>query len=392
MRNNRKTQMWFTDFVIATLLFLFVLLIYYAYSTNMSKRDSSAMDSLISDSKTISAYLTSGGFPDNWEASDVVRIGFTDDYNRIDNTKYREFTKINYTESKKLLGTGYDYYLFFVNESGDIQNVEGFCGVGYPGIIAIYDMKSAYYYKGAGKDQFLKDYMIDKFDADIYTEDGDEADAIGDFCDLTNRIYSYGLVVLEAPELPTGEPCGKFGAFKDAAETWVLEGGLFMISGELVAAQKREFAGGRFEKDAGLSSPQEHATVVNEDDFLDFALEDSLVFDQGFTVENTGGAINFKDIARFNESDIEFEDILDNKIAVARWDYGIGKVFFFSDFRAEYFAGDFQEELETATGKWIGARCLPIDMSHIERQELVRIDRVLIYDSDTLKMVLYVWY
>ena len=115
------------------------------------------------------------------------------------------------------------------------------------------------------------------------------------------------------------------------------------------------------------------------------------MFDQGFTVENSGGAVNFKDIARFNESDIEFDDILDNKIAVARWDYGIGKVFFFSDFDADYFAGDFQEELETATGKWIGARCLPIDMSHIERQELVRVDRVLIYDSDTLKMVLYVW-
>ena len=393
---GRKSQIESTDFVIAIMIFLFILISYYFYTTNISKQDSLVTSDIISDSKTISESLTSGGFPDNWKASNVVRIGFTDGDNRIDTEKFIEFVKIDYNESKKLLGTGYEYFLFFVNESEDVQNVEGFCGTGYPAVNLSYDISAAYYYKGENSDQFLKDFMGDHFETSIYTEDGSESDAIGSLCDLTNHITNYGVVVVEAPEMPTGEPCGMFGAFKDAVEPWIQRGGFFMISGELVAGQKKEFAGGTFEKDAGLSSPQEHATVVNEDEYLDFEYSAGLIFDQGFTAEDAGlappnNAVDFIDIARFNESDMELDDILDNKIAIARWNYGEGKIFFFSDFDTNYLVGDFQKILEASTKKWIGAQCLSIDISNIEREDLVKVDRLLVYKSDVLKMVLYVW-
>ena len=108
--NNIKAQMWFMDFVIALVIFSFALISYYTYTTNISKQDSSAMDEVISDAKTVSSSFTSGGYPDNWDSSTVTMIGFTDNYNRIDNEKFGEFNKIKYNKTKKLLGTIYDYF------------------------------------------------------------------------------------------------------------------------------------------------------------------------------------------------------------------------------------------------------------------------------------------
>jgi len=388
--NNKKSQAFFSDFVIALLIFTAMIIIYFAYTTNLPNQDAGLLEDILSDAKAFSSSLTSSGYPNNWNANNVVRIGFTDNNNKIDNPKFNEFNKINYNKSKKLLGTIYDYFLFFVNESDDLQNIEGICGNGNSEVEIEYDIKAAYFYKDAGGDQFLKNFMVNKFNADVYTKDGDEPDAIGDLCDLTNVISNYGVVVLEAPEMSAGAPCGKFGAFKSAADAWVNSGGFLMISGELVTGQNKVMVGGSFNKGQGLSSSQEHATVVNEDEFLDFELASGLIFDQGFTVEDAG-ATNFNDIARFNESDIEFEDILDNKIAIARWKYGDGKVIFFSDFDATYFVENFQENLEESTKKWIGANCLPFDFSNIKRENLVKIDRLLIYKSDIVKMVLYLW-
>lgn len=386
---NIKAQVWFMDFVVAMVIFSFVLISYYLYTTNISKQDYAAMDTLVSDAKTISSTLTTGGSPDGWDSENVEIIGFTDNYNRIDNEKFNEFMKINYNKTKKLLGTTYDYLLFFVNESGDVQNVEGYCGTDIGEVEIIYDVAAAYYYKAPGDDdEFLFEFMHEDFRADIYTEDGDEAGVTGDYEALGDNLDSYGFVVIEAPEWSKA----KFEKVKTEFNDWVGEkGGFLMISGELVSAQKKQMVGGEFKKESGLSSSEEYATVVNEDEYLKFVLTAGLIFKQAFSVKDKDTA-NFKDIARFNESELLFEDIrYDNKIAIARWEYGEGKVFFFSDFDAEYFEGDFQEILEVSTSKWIGAICLPVDISNIGMGNLVKTERMVIHNSDLLKMVLYLW-
>ena len=89
---------------------------------------------------------------------------------------------------------------------------------------------------------------------------------------------------------------------------------------------------------------------------------------------------------------MEFDDIKANgDIALARWPRGEGKMLFFSDFDADYLAGDFQTILEGSANKWANAVCLPINISNIKRDNLVRIDRLVIYKSDKIKMVLYLW-
>ena len=397
MKIMNKAQMWFMDFVIATAIFSLVLISYYTYTTNISKQDTAIRDDLISDAKTIASSFTTNGYPSNWNSNNVIRIGFTDSNNRLNTTRFSEFTEINYTKSKRLLGIISDYFLFFANESGDVQNVEGFCGTGIGEVNISYEVSAAYYYQGPDDvDQFLRDFMVNKFGAEVYCDTGKNGCTDPNIDALISNINDYGIIVLEGSEFSGGD----YGDFKEAVEPWVQAGGLLMISGELVSGQLKPMVGAQFRKNAGLSSSEEPATVINEDEFLAFNLRDQIVFDQAYSAEEDASisppAVDFIDIARFNctgpgTCDIEFEDILDNAIAISRWLYGDGKVFFFSDFDVEYFAGDFQAILEASTTKWVGAICLPINIDNINRDNLVKVERLLVYNSDPIKMILYMW-
>ncbi|MFH0867869.1 MAG: hypothetical protein V1831_01020 [Candidatus Woesearchaeota archaeon] len=380
---RKKAQAWFMDFVIALIIFIFILIAYYTYTANISKQDSSAMDNLISDSKTIVSSLTTGGYPDNWNSNNVVRIGFTDNYNRINNDQFIEFNEINYNRTKKLLGTTYDYLLFFVNESNDVQNIEGFCGTGSGLVNITYDVSAAYYYKD---ETYLKQFMIDNFDAGVYCENSDDC-PLGNMDTLIANINNYGVIVMEAPEFPTS----KYNDIKDPIEAWVLGGGFFMQSGRPFAADKREMLGVEFNKVTGDAGKDKPATVLRNDEIISFEYGENIIFKQVYYIEDVSIGANLVDIARFNESDVEIADIMDNKIALARWLYGSGKVIFFSDFDAAYLAEDFQDILEASTKRWIGAMCLPINIANINRKDLVKLDRLLIYNSDQVKMVFYLW-
>ena len=227
-KSNARAQMWFADFVVGMMIFSFLLASYYIYTTNISKKDSVVMNDLIADAKTVASSLTSSGYPDSWNSNTVIRVGFTDNYNRIDNDLFREFTEIGYNKSRKLLGTTYDYFLFFVNESGDVQNVEGVCGTGNPEINITYGIAAAYYYKDESE---LKQFMIDNFEADIYQDQTSQ-----DIDELIANINNYGLVVIESPEFSTST----FDDIKSGIETWVLGGGLFMLSARPAASQAKK--------------------------------------------------------------------------------------------------------------------------------------------------------
>lgn len=381
-KNNmsNKSQIWFTDFAIAIVIFSLTLISYYQYTTNISKQDSSVMVDLISDAKSISSYLTTGGYPTNWNSNNVVRIGFTDNYNRIDNAKFVELTKIGYNKSKKLLGTPYEYFLYFINESGDVQNIEGFCGTGNPAVNITYDIKAAYYYQGPGEEEFLKTFMVETFQADVYYDKSNGAKVgLNDQSALIDSISDYDFVVVEHPYWNDAV----FKKFVDYAEPWVQNGGILFLGGEMGASQISDGFDIIFKKLAGASSNQRTATVINEDPYINFNIDDEIVFNQFYYIEDDGVGSDLVTIAIFkNEGD---------KIGLARWPVGEGKILFFSDFDSTYLAGNFQEILEGSVKKWANAMCLPIDITNINRENLVRLDRLLIHNSDQVKMVLYLW-
>ncbi len=381
-KNNMKAQIWFTDFVIAILIFSFILIAYYTYTTNISKEDFSSMDNLVADAKTISSSLTTGGSPENWNSDNVEIVGFTDEYNRIDNTKFVEFTKINYNKTKKLLGTPYDYSLFFVNESNDVQNVEGFCGTGNSEVNITYDLSAAYYYEGPGQENVMKGFMETNFNADVYYDKNKGAEDNEDQEALRDNINNYDFIVIEHPTWSNAD----FSAFVDIADPWVKAGGILFVGGQMGVSQNSDGLGVIFKKDAGEALKNEDATVLREDEFLAFHVDDKITFEQAYFVKNNG-ATDFIDVARFDN--IIRDD--ENAIALARWSKDSGGVLFFSDFKATYLAGDFQAILEASATKWANAVCLPINIIGLERDNLVKTERLVIHNSDQMKMVLYLW-
>ena len=382
-----KAQMWFMDFVIGIVIFSLMLVSYYVYTTNISKEDTAALDDLTSDSKTVASSLTSPGFPDNWDSNTATRIGFTDNHNRIDNAKFSEFAEINYNKSKKLLGTVYDYFLFFVNESMDVQNIEGFCGIGNSLVNITYYTKAAYYYQNEDEEQLLKPFMETEFDADVYCDGGPTCNylPLDGPTGLISNIDDYNFIVVEHPAWSDAQ----LNNFVAAAESWVQAGGILFLGGGMGVSMQSDGFNVKFKKKIGADDKR--ATIINEDEYLTFKWTGNVEFADYFYAEDDGVVGDFIDIARFNESEIEYNDILDNDIAIARWPYGSGRIFYFSDFDATYFNGNFLQYLEDAAIKWANVACLSIDISNVDRNNLIKVERMAVYKSDLIKMVLYLW-
>ena len=367
---NGKAQVWFTDFAVAIVIFSLVLISYYTYTTNISKQDSVALDDMISDSKLVSSSLLSEGFPGSWDNYTVQRVGITNNGQKADDEKVFEFGELPYNRTKSLMGTQYEYIVFFLNQNGTLVNINGVCRAGMPLQDPQYDVKAAYMY-GSSDDSFLKDFMVAKLNADVYLGDNG-------FDTLISKIDDYDFIVIEHSSLSAST----FNNGKSELEGFVSDGGILMMSGQVAAQQNVDLANVRLRKKSGQSESDRNATVVAEDKFLSLKLGDWFLFSQAYYATDQS-AQDFTPIMRFNN---------DNNIAIVRWSYGNGKAFYFSDFDTNLFDGDFVSEVTKAAKKWGNFRCRPINISNIPQYDnLVKTERLLAYNSRPVRMVLYLW-
>ena len=393
MNTSSKSQAFYGDFIISIFILIIIIIIYFEYMGNLSSQNSDSLSELLAEAKIISSSLTGAGAPANWDADNVARIGFLDAGNKINNAKYFNTNQINYNKTKRLLGTTHDFFLFFENESQHLQNVEGYCGIGSKLVNITYDLKSAYLNECPDPDnqnceQFLKSFIQTEFKADYYCSKQQECPAGMYIDDLINNLNNYDFVVLEHPALSQA----KWNDFQASADSWLLNGGLLFIGGQLPSAQSTNGFGVEFNKKAGQSESDRLSTVIREDEFLVFEVGQNIIFRQAYYIENESVDDGFVDIVRFNGTYVNFNDIKNfGDIAIARWPYGEGKIFFFSDFDVTFFEGNFVESVKNSAKKWANAVCLPINITGLKRQNLVKLDRLVVYNSDILKMVLYVW-
>lgn len=363
---STKAQAWYMDFSIALLLFIFTLTVYFSYTTNFQKQEKGELDSMISDAKSISSSLVLKGYPLDWGNTTVIRIGIANEQN-INVTKLKSFAQLNYSNTKKIFGTYYNYFIFFENNNGEVLNIKGLCGVGSNVVTTTYNIKSAYYYQDPS-DSFLKDFMNQTFKADIYFDDIDG---------LSKNLSKYSFLVMEHPLLSASD----FSTYGGKLENYTLNGGLFMISGELATPATNNMAGADFKKKAGQSSSQRTAIVNYTDDYLSLTVGQSMVFNQYYYVVNTS-ALDFNLISTFNQT---------NDKAIARWKYGNGTVYFFSDFDVTFFSGNFVNIVEDAAKSLTEGTCNPINITGINPAKLVKIERYVNYNSKTAKMIVYLW-
>lgn len=371
---NSRAQAWFMDFAVALFLFTFTLVIYFGYTNNIQKEEIGKIDLMLKDAKAISESLALEGYPDDWGNATVIRIGISDD-RKINSTKVKNFKRLGYASTKNKFGTYHDYFVYFVNEKGEVLNIKGVCWVGYPLINLTYNIKSAYYYSD-DDDAFLLDYMNNSFKADIYF--GDNPTDNNDIDALITNLSKYQFLMMEHPLLGGGE----YNNFKDELNNFTSSGNLFMISGELTTSQGKELVGVDFFKKSGQAVTDRNATVNNSDDFLDLNVGSNIVFAQAYYVENKSEAIGFKQIATFDK---------DGKNAISKWIYGNGTVYFFSDFDTSFFNGNFVDKIEEAVEALVEGTCTPINISGISAKDIVKIERYLTYNSKIAKMIVYVW-
>lgn len=117
---SKKAQAWGFDLIIAGVIFMSALILFYTYSINYPKESNQKLDYLFNDGEFITEILLSQGLPENWDSTNVVRIGLTTN-NKINETKLSRFyylannatNPVGYKKSKSLFNTNYNFFMNF---------------------------------------------------------------------------------------------------------------------------------------------------------------------------------------------------------------------------------------------------------------------------------------
>jgi hypothetical protein len=130
-----KGQIWSLDLMAGIALFLVGILIFFIYTLNQPSQAKETLELLTYDGKIIADNLLSEGYPSNWTPSTAITIGITSS-SKINQTKLETlyqmiYTDNDYTRTKNLFNTEYEYYFFLEeNMTAGGNSIEG---IGKPG-------------------------------------------------------------------------------------------------------------------------------------------------------------------------------------------------------------------------------------------------------------------
>jgi hypothetical protein len=373
MSTNRKGQAWYIDFGVSLMIFIFTLVFYYGYTNNYQGSENSKTDELASEARLISSSLMQSGYPLGWNNETAVRLGIADNH-VLNATKLSYFSKVNYQKSKSLLGTRYEFFVFFEDSHANVLSINGLCGVGHNSVEISYNISSAYYYSDISN-SFMMEHMQSVLNSDVFY--GDDASDLNDIDGLISNISKYDIVMLEHPDIPAA----KIPGFKSAIESYLSYGGAAVMSGQITPANDASFLGMDFGKKASQLPSDREATVLSTEPHTSLNLGQSITFTQAYYAQSPSPG-NELQIAAFD---------LGIDSAILKWQYGNGTAYFFSDFGTDAFDGNLsQTAVESSLGPLQG-RCNPIGLLALNYDNLVKNERYLNYRSSLIKMKLYVW-
>ncbi len=110
---KKRGQAWGFDLTIASIIFIGGIIVFYVYALNTPSQGNDKIDSLTYEGNSISDALLSEGFPQNWEANNVVKLGLTTN-NKINQTKLENLyalSQSDYQKTKLLFNTKYNYFI-----------------------------------------------------------------------------------------------------------------------------------------------------------------------------------------------------------------------------------------------------------------------------------------
>jgi hypothetical protein len=112
-------------------MFFVSLFVFYQYYSNTTSIDIGDVQNVRIEAQAISNFLMSEGHPENWNSTNVQRIGIVDQNFRLNESKLNELALLEYSTTRGILDTKYDYYFYFLEKNGEIANITAY---GKPGI------------------------------------------------------------------------------------------------------------------------------------------------------------------------------------------------------------------------------------------------------------------
>ncbi|MBI2047116.1 hypothetical protein HYT26_03065 [Candidatus Pacearchaeota archaeon] len=115
---NKKSQVWGLDLIIASIIFMAGIIVFYLYAINFSTEAEESLDTLFNDGNFISNVLLSEGVPAGWSGSNVSSPGLVSQ-SKINETKLEGFYSLvgsDYQKSKRMLNTKFDFYVYFTEK------------------------------------------------------------------------------------------------------------------------------------------------------------------------------------------------------------------------------------------------------------------------------------
>lgn len=117
---RKKAQAWGFDLMVAVVIFLSGIIIFYIYSLNAPGQGKETIENLFFDGNFITDSLLSAGSPNDWSESNVISIGITDN-NRINESKLETLYDFanpssnpnGYQVTKSLFNTRFEYFFNF---------------------------------------------------------------------------------------------------------------------------------------------------------------------------------------------------------------------------------------------------------------------------------------
>jgi hypothetical protein len=115
---KKRAQGWGLDVAIALVIFFTGIVAFLYYSFNYNSGSEEKFNDMKYEGEAITDSLLSQGFPAEWykDISKAISIGLTTD-NKINETKlsklFEQINLGNYSKTKSLLNTKYDYYFNF---------------------------------------------------------------------------------------------------------------------------------------------------------------------------------------------------------------------------------------------------------------------------------------
>ena len=123
---NKKAQAWGFDLIMASMIFIAGILVFYLYTLNIPNQAENIINTLNYEGNIISDSLLSAGFPENWNNTNVISPGILSN-NKINQTKLERFYNLStsqYVLTKNLFNTKYQYYISTTPENLTIEGSE----------------------------------------------------------------------------------------------------------------------------------------------------------------------------------------------------------------------------------------------------------------------------